>query len=410
MATESSSDRDPLEQLAAEFLDRHRRGEAPSPSEYAVRYPQWADQINEFFPALELMEGLKPGSADRTGSFGGQASAPPYPRLERLGEYRILREIGHGGMGVVYEAIQESLGWRVALKILPFHGRIDPVQIERFQLESRAARSPSGRLQPQRSRRFMRVSNGLLSIFRRPSSPSFKKGHTMRRRNREILVLILAACPFSPWLASDCVAATKPKIIRFGKLVDATGKVRPDAVVVVKDDRIVSVGTADSTNPPDAEVIDLSHYTGIPGLIDVHTHMTFYWDRAPGTRPWTQASERMPAVTVFLAQENARKTLEAGVTTVRDLGASEYTDIAMRDLINRGAMLGPRMFVSGYGLQVTAEPARPGFSTPRGGQADGVPEVLRRATTDRGGSRCREDVRLDRQRSGRLRTSDLHLR
>src|SRR5262249_1243348 len=64
------------------------------------------------------------------------AAAPP---LEQLGEYRILREIGHGGMGVVYEAIQESLGRRVALKILPLHGRIDPVQMERFQLESRSA-------------------------------------------------------------------------------------------------------------------------------------------------------------------------------------------------------------------------------------------------------------------------------
>jgi imidazolonepropionase-like amidohydrolase len=85
----------------------------------------------------------------------------------------------------------------------------------------------------------------------------------------------------------------------------------------------------------------------------------------------------MPAVTVFLAQENAHKTLEAGVTTVRDLGASDSTDIATRDLINRGAMVGPRMFVSGYGPHVTNQPARPGAVTPDGGQANGVPEVLR---------------------------------
>ena len=124
-------------------------------------------------------------------------------------------------------------------------------------------------------------------------------------------------------------------------------------------------------------MIDLTRYTGIPGLIDVHTHMTYYWDGAAGTRPWEQLDERMPAVTVFLAQENARKTLETGVTTVRDLGASDYTDIAMRDLINRGAMVGPRMFVSGYGLHVTAEPERPGFVSPQDGQADGVPDVLR---------------------------------
>jgi WD40 repeat protein/serine/threonine protein kinase len=133
----SSSDRDPLERLAAEFLDRRRRGEDPSPSAYAEQYPQWADQIREFFPALEVMEGLKPGSCDQTASRPGTAAVAP--RLERLGEYRILREIGRGGMGVVYEAVQESLGRRVALKILPLHGRIDPVQMERFQLESRSA-------------------------------------------------------------------------------------------------------------------------------------------------------------------------------------------------------------------------------------------------------------------------------
>ncbi len=87
--------------------------------------------------------------------------------------------------------------------------------------------------------------------------------------------------------------------------------------------------------------------------------------------------ERQPSVTVFLAQENARRTLETGVTTVRDLGSFEYADIAMRDLINRGAMAGPRMFVSGYGLSVTRRPLRPGFAFPSGGTADGVAEVLR---------------------------------
>src|SRR6185295_3750510 len=116
---------------------------------------------------------------------------------------------------------------------------------------------------------------------------------------------------------------------------------------------------------------------GLPGLIDAHTHMTYYWDQAPGTRPWAQLSSRMPAVSMFLAQENARKTLEAGVTTVRNLHASEYMDIAMRELINSGAMVGPRMFVSGYGLHITSQPARPGFVSPGAGQANGADEVVR---------------------------------
>ena len=204
-----------------------------------------------------------------------------------------------------------------------------------------------------------------------------KSSEKLRPMKSTILVLyLLMLSPFH-LTADDALAASKPKAIRFGKLVDGTGKVWADAVVVVQDDRILSVNSGNPSLPADAEEIDLSHYTGIPGLIDVHTHMTYYWDGAAGTRPWAQHAERMPAVTVFLAQENARKTLEAGVTTVRDLGAHDYTDIAMRDLINRGAMVGPRMFVAGYGLHVTNQPARPDPSPREGGQADGVPEVLR---------------------------------
>lgn len=139
--------------------------------------------------------------------------------------------------------------------------------------------------------------------------------------------------------------------IRFGTLVDGKGLILHDAVVVVQGDRIASVGTGAAAVPPAAQVIDLRRYTGIPGLIDAHTHMTYYWDGAAGTNPWRQQGTRNSGVTVFLAQVNARKTLETGVTTVRDLGSRDFADVAMRDLINRGAMLGPRMFVVGHGLQ-----------------------------------------------------------
>jgi imidazolonepropionase-like amidohydrolase len=192
-----------------------------------------------------------------------------------------------------------------------------------------------------------------------------------------LLILPIVAMSIPTASPTACRAESKAKAIRFGRLVEGSGKVRSGAVVIVQGDRITRVGAADSTIPPDAEAIDLTRYTGIPGLIDVHTHMTFHWDGAAGTRPWQQLGERTVAVNVFLAQENARKTLETGVTTVRDLGAIEYADIAMRDLINRGAMPGPRMFVAGYGLHITREPARPGYRAPSGGRADGVPEVLR---------------------------------
>jgi imidazolonepropionase-like amidohydrolase len=175
-------------------------------------------------------------------------------------------------------------------------------------------------------------------------------------------------------LASHAMAGTQ--YIRFGKLINGQGKVWTNVAVTVENDRIRGV-EPDAAPPSGAEVIDLRRYTGIPGMIDAHTHMTYYWDQSPGTNPWAQSEARQSAVTVFLAQENARKTLETGVTSVRDLGSSEYADVAMRDLINRGAMVGPRMFVSGYGLSVTDRPARPGFLFPPGGTADGVAEVLR---------------------------------
>ena len=168
------------------------------------------------------------------------------------------------------------------------------------------------------------------------------------------------------------------KAIRFGKLMDGTGKVLTNVVVITENDRIKSIG-ANSTVPQGAEVIDLSRYTALPGLIDAHTHMTYYWDQKPGTKPWAQLGARLPSMSMFLAQENARKTLETGVTTVRNLHAAEYTDIAMRDLINIGAMIGPRMFVSGYGLHIASPGSRSGAPTPSRGQANGVEEVARAA-------------------------------
>jgi imidazolonepropionase-like amidohydrolase len=173
------------------------------------------------------------------------------------------------------------------------------------------------------------------------------------------------------------ITSTRRIAIRCGKLIDGkSDKPISNAIILIAGDRITQAGTGIKV-PADAQVIDLSRYTVIPGLIDVHTHMTYYWDQAPGTRPWSQLSSRVPAMSMFLAQENARKTLETGVTTVRNLHAADYTDIAMRELINTGAMIGPRMFVSGYGLHVAGPNAKSGAPTPSRGQANGVDEVAR---------------------------------
>ena len=124
---------------------------------------------------------------------------------------------------------------------------------------------------------------------------------------------------------------------RFSAVWDGD-KLQKNACVSIRGDKIESVGAC----PVGA--IDLSRYTAIPGMIDVHTHLTYVHQN-----PVSEAGRS--AAVVYLAAANAKKTLEAGVTAVRDLGAQNYSDIAMRDLINKGFMTGPRMFVAGYGLQ-----------------------------------------------------------
>ncbi len=128
MSSHLSDTDERLDQLAEEFTERYRRGERPPIQEYVDRYPKLAAEIRELFTALVEIEGAQSAAVP--------TAAPP---LRQIGDYRIVREIGHGGMGVVYEAEQASLGRRVALKVLAEHIGRTANGAERFRREARAA-------------------------------------------------------------------------------------------------------------------------------------------------------------------------------------------------------------------------------------------------------------------------------
>ena len=129
--TLTHGDRDPFDQLAEEFAERCRKGESPSISDYEARYPEFAPRIRKLLPTVAMMEQLK---RDAHAS-PGEEPARSVP--ERLGEFRVLRELGRGGMGIVYEAVQESLGRNVALKVI-HHVHLDAKRLQRFRREAQA--------------------------------------------------------------------------------------------------------------------------------------------------------------------------------------------------------------------------------------------------------------------------------
>jgi serine/threonine protein kinase/WD40 repeat protein len=135
--------RDDLDVLADEFLDQHRRGEAPAVAAFVARAGARGDELRELLSALLLVEDLKPRDDDVSetvpGVGGGRRRLAAEPLPERLGDFAIVREVGRGGMGIVYEARQESLGRQVALKVLGPRYASSPRQVQRFLREARSA-------------------------------------------------------------------------------------------------------------------------------------------------------------------------------------------------------------------------------------------------------------------------------
>jgi imidazolonepropionase-like amidohydrolase len=187
--------------------------------------------------------------------------------------------------------------------------------------------------------------------------------------------------------ASDVCFAQEPKpaapvdvVIHAGKVLDVrTGNYLAKQIIWIEDGRIKAIGdaaTIEKQLPKPARQIDLSNKTVLPGLIDCHTHLT-YTPYMAGPAGLHISYPRQ----ALIGARNARVTLEAGFTTVRNVGGSGYSDIALRDAINAGDVPGPRMLVSGPALSITGGHGDENFLAPHfnfssEGVADGIDGVI----------------------------------
>lgn len=164
----------------------------------------------------------------------------------------------------------------------------------------------------------------------------------------KILPLLLAfVCVGAAQTPADQRTEPAITLIHAAHLLDVkSGRILDNVLVTVKDERIESV-TAGKRAPQGAHVIDLPNATLLPGLIDAHTHLTY--DPNFG---YQELGISIPKE-ALIGAKNARITLEAGFTTVRNVGARGYTDIALRDAINEGMVPGPRILASGPPLSIT---------------------------------------------------------
>lgn len=162
-----------------------------------------------------------------------------------------------------------------------------------------------------------------------------------------LLLLALLACTLAgaPLAAQD----TQTVAIRAGRLIDGTGgPVRSDVTLLVRGDRIVQVGS-DVAIPPGTETIDLSGWTVMPGFIDMHTHIT--GDPSDGYAD--RELHEFPGYAALVGAKNARATLLAGFTTIRNVGGGDWADVALKHAVRDGLVPGPRIFTAAHSIGST---------------------------------------------------------
>ena len=190
-------------------------------------------------------------------------------------------------------------------------------------------------------------------------------------------LLVIASLAFGVTLRAEEKPSIVVTVIRAAKLFDPTsGRVLDSPVVLISGNHIEAVGSRDLATPANARMIDLGGATLLPGFIDVHTHLTF--DAGGGGYESLGVSIPRAALT---GAKNARLTLLAGFTSVRNVGAEGYADVALRDAIDAGDVIGPRMQVSGPPLGITgghcdSNLLPPQFHYSAEGAADGVEAVM----------------------------------
>ena len=198
-----------------------------------------------------------------------------------------------------------------------------------------------------------------------------------------VLLAIVAALAFSVSVFAQ--GAAPITAIRAARLIVGDGSTIDQPVVLVQGDRVIAVGPASRvTVPRGATVIDLPGHTLLPGLIDCHTHI----NSADADGGDMSAMRETGAHAAIYGVVNAKKTLDAGFTTLRDVGATHFADVALRDLINKGVVPGPRLYVAGPSLGITGGHAdvngwSPELSIPgTGAIVDGVDNVRKQVRTN----------------------------